>query len=111
MPEYWTNTVTLYVRTGGSYVRAGIFEGCFWARRDSYVYDNGHRFTRNSFICRIPYAAAAEPGDILVLGDTSALITDSAAFLKAHAGDAFRVSKASALEGSLYHQKCEGTNP
>ena len=115
LPEYWNNQVTLFSKEGDNYVRAGVYYGCFWARRCAYVYDNGVRHKVSTFVCRLPYVSPIEPGDILALGSVSGDINEyvegerASDFLASHRGCAFRVMKSSSsLGGRFPSVKCEG---
>lgn len=105
---YWTNRVTLYSLCGGEYVRTDVFEGCFWKRQDSVVYENGRRRKCRAFAVRIPEGCLIEPGDVLVLGTCNGQV--DAEFLKAHAGDAFRARTVFTGGSPLKHTRVTGVN-
>lgn len=105
---YWTNRVTLYSLCGSEYVRTGEFEGCFWKREDSLLYENGRRRRCRTFTVRIPEYCLIEPGDVLVLGACSEKVDDD--FMKRHAGDAFTVRTALTGKAGLKHTRLTGVN-
>lgn len=104
--EYWTNTVTLYSLCGSDYVRTGEFEGCFWKREDSLIYENGRRRKKRDFTARIPGCCLIEPGDVLVLGRCNQNVDEE--FLEKHRGDAFKVRAALQSCAVIKHTRAEG---